>query len=816
MKSTKKPAIASEWRENKEAQERAEEERLAQERAAARALFVSRAVVLMRGLSTSVGLVCAILMCLFTVLALSSYTPADAGFSATGTVPVQNLAGLFGAWLADFLFWFFGAPAWMFIVGLAAFVLTSVRYLCARRDKVEMALRPVTTTLGFLLVLGSAVGLAALQMPYFNESFPQGAGGLTGNAIAVALTPYLGFWGTTALLTVLFFAGLSQLFHFSWISVAETVGERIEAIAKRLAQRKEDADAQQKADEMISNPDAAKVTSLSAGQSITFTPGAAAADEPAPAPEPAAAPQPKKSPKKRANKAEDSVQGELFTPENTRIAPRLSSLARPPADQKGVSQEAVEMTSRMIETKLKNYRIDAQVVGARVGPVITQYWLQLADGVRGDRVEQICKDLTRSLSVQSIRVVNAIPGKPYMGLEIPNGRDQRMAVYLREIIESPEFTQSASPLTLAIGKDIAGKPFTVNLAKLPHLLVGGTTGSGKSVAVNTMILSLLYKCDPSELKLVMIDPKTVEFAQYEGIPHLLCPVVTDMTKAANALGWLVNEMERRYSIMSKFNVRAADSFNEKARAAIAAGTPLLDPFDVTPDNPEPHKVLEPFPYIVCFIDELADLILVNRQQVELFIMRLAQKSRAAAIHLVLATQRPSRDIVTPLIKANIGARMCFQVASRYDSQVILEANGAQDLLGRGDMIFKLPGIGGSIRVQGCMVDEKEIQRVVEELKAQGAPEYVDAVTEGESEESTDGAPAAGFGAKKSGESDPLYDEAVEFVLQKGRVSTSLVQRRFGIGYNRAANIVESMEQAGLVSSPNAAGKREILANTGAV
>ena len=406
-----------------------------------------------------------------------------------------------------------------------------------------------------------------------------------------------------------------------------------------------------------------------------------------------------------------------------------------------------------------------------------------------------------------MRVVPVIPGKPYMGLEIPNSLNERMAVYLREIIGSEDYEKSKSALSLALGKDIAGKPVVVDLAKMPHLLVGGTTGSGKSVAINTMILSLLFKSDPDHLRLVLIDPKTVEFSLYQDIPHLLCPVVTDMNKASNALAWLVAEMDRRYNLMSKLGVRSFDSFNDKVEVALKSGRPIMDPFSATPEMPEPNVPLKPFPYIVCFIDELADLILVNRKQVEMHIMRLAQKARAAGIHLVLATQRPSVDIVTPLIKANIVARVCFQVASRFDSQVVLDEGGAQDLLGKGDMLFRKPGMNALQRIQGCMVDEREILRVVDELKSMGEPEYVDAVTETQST----GPGVAREQRGRNGEKDPLYDEAVQLVLEQRRASTSFVQRRFSIGYNRAANLLESMEAAGIVSKANAAGKkREIL------
>lgn len=787
MRKTKKPAIASEWRENKKAQERADQKAAKEQARAARAEAFSRLSGAAGYLVIAGGWVVCLALAVLLALSLATYSPADPGFSVTGTQKAANLCGIFGAWAADFSYWLVGRSAWWLVAVLAFAGVQMVRALWARANTLQFSLRPWSALIGFIVLMSASVGLETLQIGYAGQKLPLGAGGLYGQYVASQVTPFLGIWGSTLLFVLLLASGLAFVFGFSWFDLAEKIGRIFETILKFLTmprfKTKEASQAQ--VDTAVEAEEAATVAESTSPTVKEVKKKSTAVG----------------APKPKRTKTADSSAGE------TARAPDLDILDSPPQERQGITEEMVEKISRLIETKLKTYRIDANVVGAQAGPVITQYWLELAPGVKGSRVDDIRRDLTRSLSVDSVRVVPVIPGKPYMGLEIPNGTKQRLAVYLKEIIGSADFSESKSSLSLALGKDIAGKPVVVDLARMPHLLVGGTTGSGKSVCINTMILSLLYKSTPDRLRLVLIDPKTVEFSLYQDIPHLLCPVVTDMNKASNALNWLVNEMDRRYNLMSKLGVRSFDSFNDKINAAIEAGNPIMDPFDVSAEDGQPHKPLKPFAYIVCFIDELADLILVNRKQVETQIMRLAQKARAAGIHLVLATQRPSVDIVTPLIKANIVARICFQVASRFDSQVVLDDTGAQDLLGKGDMLFKRPGQGVQ-RIQGCMVAETEVLRVVEELKAQGEPEYVDAVTE--AEVSSGAAEGGSVGNRRSGENDPLYDEAVQMVIQHKRAATSFVQRRFNIGYNRAANLLESMEAAGIVSKPNPAGKREVL------
>ena len=803
MKKNKKPAIATEWREGKEAEARV----LAETRREARREMWRKVgaglAYFVRWLLLRLGWIVALVTGCLTATAFLSYTPTDAAFSTTGAAMPENLCGLWGAWTSDALYWSLGVAAWW--VPVALFIYGAVWLHLSLTGQREMALKPFSSVAGFAMLLASSAGLAVLQLSYLGQDLPMGAGGLVGRGIAANSAPFFGVWGATFILSVVLIFGLSLAFHFSWFVAVEKIGGAIEGavvwghqLLLRLKHRPT-ADKHEETKENSSVDEAAEPvrgrepeaeTSVSIGATTEETQSASSEneenfDEVVPA----------------------AVQDEKEATPAGRIAPAASLLDRPPADRVGVRPDTLQMTSRLIESKLQTYKIKAKVVDARVGPVITQYMLDLAPGVRSSKVEEVKRDLARALAVHSVRLVSSVPGTTYMGIEIPNQPQERQAVYLSEIIGSRVYEDSHSPLTLALGKDIAGEPVVADLAKLPHLLVGGTTGSGKSVAINAMILSLLYKCDPSDLRLVLIDPKTVEFSPYRDIPHLLCPVVVDMNKAANALNWLVQEMDRRYHLMSRLNVRGFASFNDKVRAAAEAGTPIMNPFKVTEDNQPAEEPLTPLPYIVCFIDELADLILVNKKQVEMLIVRLAQKARAAGIHLVLATQRPSVDIVTPLIKANIAARACFQVSSRFDSQVVLDEVGAQDLLGRGDMLFRQPGTQLVTRVQGCVVSEEEVERVVENLKSQGEVQYVDGVTDVEEEQEEGGGVAGG---SSSGEKDPLYDKAVELVIRTRRPSSSYVQRNFSIGYNRAANLIESMERAGIVSKPNAAGKREVL------
>ncbi|TEV19338.1 DNA translocase FtsK, partial [Burkholderia cepacia] len=472
--------------------------------------------------------------------------------------------------------------------------------------------------------------------------------------------------------------------------------------------------------------------------------------------------------------------------------------------QEAISADTLEFTSRLIEKKLKDFGVEASVVAAYPGPVVTRYEIEPATGVKGSQIVNLAKDLARSLSLVSIRVVETIPGKNYMALELPNQR--RQTVHLSEIIGSEVYAAASSALTLSLGKDIGGKPVCADLAKMPHLLVAGTTGSGKSVGINAMILSLLYKATAEQVRLILIDPKMLEMSVYEGIPHLLCPVVTDMRQAGHALNWTVAEMERRYKLMSKLGVRNLAGYNNKIDEAAKREEKLPNPFSLTPEDPEP---LGRLPNIVVVIDELADLMMVVGKKVEELIARIAQKARAAGIHLILATQRPSVDVITGLIKANVPTRIAFQVSSKIDSRTILDQMGAESLLGMGDMLYLPPGSGLPVRVHGAFVADDEVHRVVEKLKEQGEPNYVEGLLEGGTADGDEGSAGAGTG-EGGGESDPLYDQAVEIVIKNRRASISLVQRHLRIGYNRAARLLEQMEQSGLVSAMSSSGNREIL------
>jgi S-DNA-T family DNA segregation ATPase FtsK/SpoIIIE len=484
--------------------------------------------------------------------------------------------------------------------------------------------------------------------------------------------------------------------------------------------------------------------------------------------------------------------------------PQVDLLDAAPGRLESVTADSLEMTSRLIEKKLKDFGVDVRVVAASPGPVITRYEIEPAVGVKGSQIVNLAKDLARSLSLVSIRVVETIPGKNFMALELPNAK--RQTIRLSEILGSAVYNDAASQLTLGLGKDIVGNPVVADLAKMPHLLVAGTTGAGKSVGINAMILSLLYKAEARDVRLIMIDPKMLEMSVYEGIPHLLCPVVTDMKQAANALTWCVGEMDRRYKLMSKLGVRNLAGYNRKLQEATERGETLTNPFSLTPEAPEP---LERLPYLVVVIDELADLMMIVGKKLEELIARLAQKARAAGIHLVLATQRPSVDVITGLIKANIPTRIAFQVSSKIDSRTILDQMGAEALLGQGDMLYLPPGTGLPVRVHGAFVSDEEVHRVVDYLRQQGEPNYIEGILEGGTLEG-DALAAIEGGGNGEGEADPMYDQAVAIVLQNRRASISLVQRHLRIGYNRAARLLEQMERAGLVSAMATNGNRDIL------
>jgi S-DNA-T family DNA segregation ATPase FtsK/SpoIIIE len=641
--------------------------------------------------------------------------------------------------------------------------------------------------IGLVLLMVGATGVEHLRLHTVTRFLPDERGGVLGRYVGELLAGGVGFTGATVALLVAAAIGASLFFDFSWLAVAERIGEFFERLVARIRAARE-----AKEDRAIGEA-AARNREAALAQERTRI-------EESP---PVHIERPSAQIKPSERKLKER-QVPLFAELADGNLPALSLLDEPPADAEVISTETLEFTSRLIEKKLKDFGVEATVVAAYPGPVITRYEIEPAVGVKGSQIVNLAKDLARALSVVSIRVVETIPGKSLMGLELPNPK--RQTVRLSEILGSSVYNDSRSPVTLGLGKDIGGKPVVVDLARMPHLLVAGTTGSGKSVGINAMILSILYKADPSQVRLLLIDPKMLELSVYEGIPHLLAPVVTDMREAGHALQWCVREMDRRYRLMSKLGVRNIATFNGRIAEAAARGEPIGDPFSLNPEAPEP---LQPLPIIVIVIDELADLMMVSGKKVEELIARIAQKARACGMYLILATQRPSVDVITGLIKANIPSRISFQVSSRVDSRTILDQMGAETLLGEGDMLYLAGGTGVPVRVHGAFVSDAEVHRVVDFLKSRGAPQYVEGVLD-----APEGEPAAGgdaqAGSGLGGEADPLYDQAVEIVVKNKRASISLVQRHLRIGYNRAARLLEDMEKAGLVSPMQPNGNRELL------
>ncbi len=733
-------------------------------------------------------------------LVLLTWNPADPGWSHSSQSSVlHNRGGVIGAYLADILLYLFGFSAWWWVILLLHRVRAGYRRLAnqirARGEPEVLARVRWEQGIGFLMALVGSVGLEAHRLSSFGMQLPgrtdttSGAGGVIGHAWSVFLGQAVGFTGSTIILLGLVCIGSGLFFGFSWMAVSERVGGWLEVVFLRLRDfrsARQDRRAGEVAKAVRHEQVEAKHEKIVHEHTVRIEPAMVAVPS--------------------SERAFKEKQQPLFIePTNAGDLPALSLLDPAPPPTETVSDETIEFTSRLIEKKLADFGVEVQVVAAQAGPVITRYEIEPATGVKGSQIVNLAKDLARALSLVSIRVVETIPGKNLMGFELPNPR--RQIVRLSEILGSQTYHASHSMVTLALGKDIAGHPVVADLAKMPHLLVAGTTGSGKSVGINAMILSLLYKAHASQTRLILIDPKMLEMSAYEGIPHLLAPVVTDMRHAANALNWCVGEMDRRYRLMSKLGVRNLAGFNAKVRDAIKREEPIPNPFSLTPDAPEP---VQEMPNIVVVIDELADLMMVVGKKIEELIARLAQKARAAGIHLILATQRPSVDVITGLIKANIPTRIAFQVSSRIDSRTILDQMGAETLLGQGDMLYMPPGTGLPVRVHGAFVSDDEVHRVVESLRAQGEPDYIDGLLEG----GTEGETGDGVGSvtgMADAESDPMYDQAVEVVLKHRRASISLVQRHLRIGYNRAARLLEQMENAGMVSAMQSNGNREILA-----
>ena len=719
----------------------------------------------------------------FLTSMLFSHALSDPGFFSSGSdTPMQNVAGNLGAWLSDLLLGLLGYSAWWLVMLAVTYAIRVFRHL----DEVPLT-HPRQRWVGlggFILLLLSSGALEFVRL-WSLSGLPQGAGGILGQGLGALLISLTGFTGATLLLLVGMAIGFSLYTGISWLKMAEWVGAAIErgvwgtiAYIQRRRDEKIGQAALQQRDDVV----AVEKKKLDIAVPVRIEPVV------------------KEVPK--SSRIEAEKQAPLFKELPDSPLPPLHLLDAATEAIEPASKEALQYTSLMIERKLKEFGVEVKVVSASPGPVITRYEIEPAIGVKGSQIVNLSKDLARTLSVVSIRVVEAIPGKHTMGLEIPN--QTRQIVRLSEILGSKAYHDMASPLTVTLGKDIAGNPVVADLGKMPHLLVAGTTGSGKSVGVNAMILSLVYKSDPSAVRMIMIDPKMLELSIYEGIPHLLAPVVTDMRQAASALNWCVGEMDRRYKLMSSLGVRNLAGYNQKIRDAIKAGNPITHPFSLTPDNPER---LETMPMIVVLIDELADLMMVVGKKVEELIARLAQKARAAGIHLILATQRPSVDVITGLIKANIPTRIAFQVSSKIDSRTILDQMGAEALLGQGDMLYLPPGTGLPNRVHGAFVSDGEVHRVVDYLKALGEPKYIEGMLDSPDETVEGG----GGESHANAEADPLYDEAVAIVLKTRRPSISAVQRHLRIGYNRAARLIEAMEAAGLVSPMQSNGNREVIA-----
>ncbi|HEX5863545.1 MAG TPA: DNA translocase FtsK 4TM domain-containing protein [Casimicrobiaceae bacterium] len=727
----------------------------------------------------------------FLTLTLATYHKSDAGWSYSGTgATIGNKGGVVGAWLSDLLFYLFGVSAWWWVfAGVVLMIAGYRRIIAPERTDVEPRHHPWLAVPGFVILLLSSAALEALRLYHLPATLPQQPGGAIGDLIGNGLARVLGFNGATLLLIALLAIGWTLLTGMSWLKLMERIGGGIEAAILWARKRREDRRDRQIGAAALELREHA----VEAAREID--------DEREPV---VVVPSVVEVPK--SERVVKERQKPLFQDLPDSPLPPLALLEDAPSAQEQISAETLEFTSRLIERKLADFGVAVKVLAAYPGPVITRFEVEPAIGVKGSQIVSLMKDLARALSVVSIRVVETIPGKSCMGLELPNPR--RQLVRLVELLSSAAYNDLPSPLSLALGKDIAGKAVIVDLARMPHLLVAGTTGSGKSVALNAMILSLLYKAEPRQVRLILIDPKMLELSVYEGVAHLLAPVVTDVKLAANALGWCVGEMERRYRLMSTLGVRNLAGYNARIVEARKAKKPRTNPFSLTPDNPEP---IEEMPLIVVVIDELADLMMATGKKIEELIARIAQKARAAGIHVILATQRPSVDVITGLIKANIPSRIAFQVASKVDSRTILDQMGAETLLGQGDMLYLPPGTGHPQRVHGAFVSDGEVHRVVEHLKAQGGPQYHDGILDG----AANGESEEGIGIDAgNAEADPMYDQAVAVVLKTRRPSISLVQRHLRIGYNRAARLIEQMERAGLVSAMQTNGNREVLVPVG--
>jgi len=735
---------------------------------------------------------------LILFISLFSYDPNDPGFNTTGNKEISNFIGLIGAYFSSTSFVFFGVASYFIPLLFISFAVSVIQGKETKTSKEIL----VVKLIAFILILISTCTVSSIH--FLIEWMPEGSGGILGLVIASSLMQLLDMIGTTLLMLALWFSFLPLFLGFSWIKVIDFLGSSVIEISSYIYLNlnslilsiKDNA-----ADKKIKKAETERVE-----KKVKETPVKEKSVE-------SSKPKIEKviPPIEEGKKASKERQTKLFDESSASLIPSLDLLDEASNEKYGNSEESLEALSRLLELKLKDFGIDATVEEVLPGPIVTRFEINPAPGVKVNQINNLSKDLARSLSVSSVRIVEVIEGKSFIGIEIPN--EKRALVVLGEILRSKTFEEVTSPLSIALGKDIAGNPIVADLQKMPHLLIAGTTGSGKSVGINAMIISLLYKSTPKDVRMILIDPKMLELSVYGGIPHLLCPVVTDMREAANALRWCVLEMERRYKLMSALKVRNLRGMNVKIEEAIKSGEPIKDPlFDVDKALNEGESIeppdLEPLPNLVVVVDELADMMLTVGKKVEQLISRLAAKARASGIHMIIATQRPSVDVITGLIKANIPARIAFQVSAKVDSRTILDQMGAENLLGNGDMLYIAPASSTPVRVHGAFVSDEEVNRVSSDLQSKSQPIFIDEVTSGQGGEFSSEDQSTENG---DSETDPLFDDAVKLVTESRNASISSVQRRLRIGYNRAARIVEKMEEIGIVGELESNGKREVLA-----
>ncbi len=735
---------------------------------------------------------------LILFLSLFSFDPNDPGFNTTGTKEINNFIGLMGAYFSSASFVFFGVASYFIPVLFISFALSVVQGKDTKTRKEIL----VVKLIAFILILLSTCTLSSIHFPI--EWMPEGSGGILGLMIASSFMQLLDVIGTTILMLALWFSFLPLFLGFSWLKAIDILGLSVINISSYIYLGLMSSISSLKVNTADKKPKKAetevvdKTVKEKTKKEKSIKNSKPKIEKIIP-------------PIEEGKKASKERQTNLFDESTESLIPSLELLDEASNEKYGNSEESLEALSRLLELKLKDFGIDATVEEVLPGPIVTRFEINPAPGVKVNQINNLSKDLARSLSVSSVRIVEVIEGKSFIGIEIPN--EKRALVVLGEILRSKTFEEMSSPLSIALGKDIAGNPIVADLQKMPHLLIAGTTGSGKSVGINAMIISLLYKSTPKDVRMILIDPKMLELSVYGGIPHLLCPVVTDMREAANALRWCVLEMERRYKLMSALKVRNLKGMNLKIEEAIKSGEPIKDPlFDIDKALNEGESIevpdLEPLPNIVVVVDELADMMLTVGKKVEQLISRLAAKARASGIHMIIATQRPSVDVITGLIKANIPARIAFQVSAKVDSRTILDQMGAENLLGNGDMLYIAPASSTPIRVHGAFVSDEEVNRVSSDLQSKSQPIFVDEVTSGQGGEFSSEDQSTN---NSDSETDPLFDEAVKLVTESRNASISSVQRKLRIGYNRAARIVEKMEEIGVVGELESNGKREVLA-----